>query len=167
MRYIYRSIGLCLFGVLSVAALVSAETLTGQPRVVDADTLVFDEERVRIEGVDAPESMQWCLDEEGDFYPCGFVATQALRDRIGTDAVTCEGEKRDRYRRLIGFCSFADGTSLNAWLVRQGHAIAYRKYTEVYVPQEEAAKAEQLGIWQGEFVLPEEWRAIRKKIRGK
>ena len=72
--------------------------------------------------------------------------------------MTCQGEGRGKYGRLIGFCFFADGTDLNAWVVRQGHALAYRKYSAAYVEQEEAAKAEKVGIWQGRFVEPEHWR---------
>lgn len=132
--------------------------LTGQPRVVDADTLEFGEEKVRVEGIDAPESKQSCEDAEGKKYPCGQVATDALKERIGNDNVTCKGDSRGTYGRLIGFCFFADGIDLNAWVVRQGHAVAYRKYSTVYVEQEEAAKAEKVGIWQGRFVMPEKWR---------
>ena len=72
--------------------------------------------------------------------------------------MTCRGDARDRYKRLIGFCFFADGTDLNGWVVRQGHALAYRKYSLAYVGQENAAKAEGIGIWQGRFVEPWKWR---------
>ncbi len=72
--------------------------------------------------------------------------------------MTCEGDERGRYGRLIGFCSFADGEDLNGWVVRQGHALAYRKYSGKYVEQEDMAKAIRVGIWQGEFIPPWEWR---------
>ena len=135
-----------------------AEEFTGPPRVVDADTLAFGKEKVRVEGIDAPESKQSCEDAAGERYPCGRAATDALKARIGDESVTCRGDSRGKYGRLIGFCFFADGTDLNAWVVRQGHALAYRKYSTAYIEQEGAAKAEKIGIWQGRFVEPWDWR---------
>ena len=131
-----------------------AENLSGHPRVVDADTLAFGAERVRIEGIDAPEMRQNCRDSEGRGYPCGKAATAALRARIASQSVTCEGSERDKYGRLLGYCFFADGSDLNRWIVRQGHAQAHRKYSKRYIGAEDAAKAERLGIWVGEFVPP-------------
>ena len=152
LAFLLPIIGFCAFGALA------GETLTGHPRIVDADTLAFGEERVRIEGIDAPETRQNCRDANGRTYACGKAATAALRARIGGEAVTCEGEERGRFGRLIGFCFFTDGTSLNEWVVRQGHAVAYRKYSTLYVEAEKAAKAERRGIWSGEFVPPWKWR---------
>ena len=86
------------------------------------------------------------------------VATEALRAQIGSDRVTCTRDSRDRYGRLIGVCFFADGIDLNGWVVRQGHALAYRKYAMAYVDAENEAEAEGLGIWAGEFVSPWAWR---------
>ena len=88
----------------------------------------------------------------------GGHATQALRTRIGADAVTCTIEGRDRYGRGLGIFYAADGADLNGWLVRQGHALAYRRYSTKYVPQEDQAKAVQAGLWAGAFVPPWEWR---------
>ena len=94
----------------------------------------------------------------GPRYPCGDHATQALRTRIGADAVTCTIEGRDRYSRALGICYTADGTDLNGWLVSQGHARAYRKYSTTYVPEEAQARAAQAGLWAGAFVPPWDWR---------
>ena len=128
------------------------------PRIVDADTLEVAGQKVRLQGIDAPESGQSCRQAGGPRYPCGDHATQALRTRIGTDAVTCTIAGRDRYLRALGICYAADGTDLNGWLVRQGHALAYRRYSTKYVPQEDQAKAAQAGLWAGEFIKPWDWR---------
>ena len=128
------------------------------PRIVDADTLEVAGRKVRLKGIDAPESGQSCRQAGGPRYPCGDHATQALRTRVGPDAVTCTIEGRDRYMRALGICYAADGADLNGWLVRQGHALAYRRYSTKYVPQEDQAKAAQVGIWAGEFVPPWDWR---------
>ena len=154
----FSAAGLLPLLVLIASTAISGESITGHPRIVDADTLAFGKERVRIEGIDAPETRQSCRDAAGRSYACGKTATAALRARVGTAPVTCRGDKRDRYGRLIGFCFFADGMDLNEWVVRQGHALAYRKYSMRYVAAEDAAKAEGVGIWAGEFVPPWEWR---------
>ena len=134
------------------------EILGSVPRIVDADTLEVAGQKVRLQGIDAPESAQSCRQAGGHRYPCGDHATQALRTRIGPAAVTCTIEGRDRYLRALGICYAADGTDLNGWLVRQGHALAYRKYSTTYVPQEDQAKAAQAGLWAGAFVPPWDWR---------
>ena len=128
------------------------------PRIVDADTLEVAGQKVRLQGIDAPESAQSCRQAGGQRYQCGDHATQALRTRIGPDAVTCTIEGRDRYMRALGICYAADGTDLNGWLVSQGHALAYRRYSTKYVPQEDQAKAAQAGVWAGAFVPPWDWR---------
>ena len=134
------------------------EILGSVPRIVDADTLEVAGQKVRLQGIDAPESAQSCRQAGGQRYQCGDHATQALRTRIGTDAVTCTIEGRDRYLRALGICYAADGTDLNGWLVSQGHALAYRRYSTKYVPQEDQAKAAQAGLWAGEFIKPWDWR---------
>ena len=50
------------------------------------------------------------------------------------------------------------GADVNAWMVSQGWAVAYRKYSTDYVSHETAAKAARRGVWRGEFVAPSRWR---------
>ena len=128
------------------------------PRVVDGDTLDMAGQRVRLQGVDAPEAAQACRQASGHRYRCGDRATEALRARIGTGPVLCTIESRDRYNRAVSTCYTADGTDLNAWLVRQGYALAYRRYSTKYVPEEDQARAARAGIWADEFVPPWAWR---------
>ncbi len=65
------------------------------------------------------------------------------------------------YGRLIAVC-FIDGKDLNAMMVSGGWALAYRDYSEKYVPQENAAREASKGIWAMRFVPPWEWR--RKEL---
>ena len=46
------------------------------------------------------------------------------------------------------------------WMVRNGYAIAYRKYSKKYTPDEDFAKENKLGLWQGKFMKPEKWRKL-------
>ncbi len=147
--------------VLLLPALVSslpAQTLAGKPEILDGDTLRLDGERVRLEGVDAPESRQHCLDSAGKRYRCGLSAMEALKETIGSRPVRCEGSQRDRYGRLVAVCFDADGTDLNGWLVTQGWALAYSRYSKQYIPQEETARNARRGVWAGHFVKPWQWR---------
>jgi len=134
-------------------------SVLGIPRVIDGDTLDVAGQRVRLQGVDTPESAQKCRDSQGTTYSCGHISAGALRARIGDGPVRCEIEpERGRYGRAIGTCLAMDGTDLNRWLVRNGHGLAYRKYSTKYVRAEEAARTESLGIHAGSFVPPWDWR---------
>ena len=106
---------------------IPIEIQDSAPRVVDGDTLEMAGQRVRLQGIDAPESAQACRQATGHRYRCGDRATEALRARIGAGAVTCTIEGRDRYTRALSTGYTADGTDLNAWLVRHGYALAYRE----------------------------------------
>ena len=125
-----------------------------QVRVIDADTVDIDGVRWRLFGIDAPESRQTCR-AWGRTWDCGMAATEALMSRA--EGMGCEGSETDRYGRSIGVCS-SGGEDLNAWLVANGWALAYRRYAEDYVDEEEEARAERRGIHSGAFVAPWDWR---------
>jgi endonuclease YncB( thermonuclease family) len=59
---------------------------------------------------------------------------------------------------VIAVC-FKGGTNLNAWLVQQGWAVAFRKYGTDYIPQEDEARLARRGMWVGAFEMPWDWRA--------
>lgn len=136
------------------------EIIIEEARIIDADTLTLCEERVRLVGIDAPETwpqQQLCLNADGMCYPCGQDATEALKEKIGADnRVSCYLDGRDIYDRALGVCFSSDGTDLNGWLVANGHAVAY--FSNTYMPHEEIANVEQRGIHAGEFIDPSEWR---------
>ena len=151
MRYIC-----CLVLTLIVAAPAFAD-VTGSARIVDGDTVHIGKVKIRLHGIDAPETKQECYRVGGSPYRCGEAATAALRVIIGADTVRCDGGAYDRYKRLIAVC-FAGGKNLNAEMVRQGWALAYRRYSKDYVAEEADAKAKKLGLWRGQFVAPWDWR---------
>jgi endonuclease YncB( thermonuclease family) len=135
----------------------AAETIRGRASVIDGDTLEIAGKRIRLHGADAPESSQAGKDRQGNEYRCGQRAALALADQIGSGPVSCEARDTDRYGRIVAVCS-QRGIDLNAWMVEQGHALAYRQYSTDYVPQEEAARAAKRGIWSGSFTPPSEYR---------
>lgn len=137
------------------AAILS--TTTGTASVIDADTLEIRGERIRLVGVDAPESGQKCLSADKKFVRCGTIAANALDAWINKTPVTCEIEGKDRYGRSLGECK-AHGTSVQEWLVVNGYAIAYRSYSTAYVPAELKARKAKAGVWAGQFIMPWDWR---------
>ena len=146
--------------LLSPSMTAQAATVIADVKVVDGDTLSFEGlgVTVRLDGIDAPESRQACESAEGERYECGMAATRALEEKIAGKPVRCEGDKRDRYERLLATCFTSNGADLNAWMVEQGHALAYRRYSEQYVLQEEMAHEGKRGLWAGRFIKPWDWR---------
>jgi endonuclease YncB( thermonuclease family) len=93
----------------------------------------------------------------GRNYDCGVVSAAQLRAHIAGKAVSCKPEGRDRYSRILAVC-FIGSEDLNAWLVTEGLAVAYRRYSLAYVTQEGAARAAKRGLWAGSFIWPWDWR---------
>ena len=136
-----------------------AANLQGSPRVIDGDTIEIASTKIRLFGIDAPESKQTCFADKSE-YACGEAAAQALRDLISDREVRCEERGRDRYRRILAVCWVGE-TEINAWMVRSGYALAFVRYTKTYVTEEAEAKSEKRGVWRGEFVYPWDWRSTR------
>lgn len=145
---------------------VLQEIATGEPprarhagaaRVVDGDTLDLAGTRVRLHGIDAPETAQTCR-RSGRNWACGTDATRALEAEIGGRTVNCEEQDIDRYGRVVGICH-AGSQDLNAWMVRSGWAVAYRQYGgDTYDADELVARVAQRGLWSSDFVMPWDWR---------
>lgn len=131
--------------------------------VVDGDTLTLGGERVRLWGIDAPESGQPC-ERDGKLYDCGASAQAALLEMLAGRDLWCEARDRDRYGRTVAACRIGapDGPDLGAGLVRAGWAIDYRRYSKGrYARDEASARRAGLGLWEGRFTLPETCRRER------
>ena len=152
------TIALCLLATPALA------DVAGVASVIDGDTIEVQGQRIRLHGIDAPESRQLCrLDSKP--WQCGKDATNALAEKIARRLVTCEDLGRDRYERIIGRCTVA-GEDLEKWMVVNGWAVAYRRYSLDYVDQEADARAARRGIWASEFVKPWEWRRGKRLDTG-
>ena len=139
--------------------------LSGRARVIDGDTLEVGGARVRLYGIDAPESAQRCR-SGGRTWSCGREATRALARHIGSRSVVCKERDQDRYGRMVAVC-WVGGEDVNAWMAARGWAFAYRKYSMSYVGEEAAAKMAKHGIWQGDVVAPWEWRRGERLAGGR
>ena len=130
--------------------------------MIDGDTLEINGQRIRLHGIDAPESRQLChLD--GKPWMCGKDAANALAEKISRRPVTCEELDRDRYKRIVAMCLVA-GEDIGEWMVVNGWATAYYLYSYEYSRAEHRAKMARRGIWASEFEKPWEWRK-RQKIK--
>ena len=150
---------------------VIAEEIIGIPKIVDGDTIHINNYKFRLEGIDAPEMKQQCKKESLKIsyiigftfykdYNCGKISKNKLIAKINGSEIKCVSSSKDRYKRYIATC-FKGEIDLNRWMVRNGLAIAYRKYSKKYVSKEIYAKNEKLGVWQGKFEMP--WDYRRKK----
>lgn len=150
-------------GVALAAPALASEPLVGRASVVDGDTIDIHNERVRFNGIDAPESWQRCEDAGGVEYHCGKASAEALDAFLAQSRPTrCDFIERDRYGRFVGNCYRADGASVAEFMVRSGWALDWPRYSDgAYAREQDRAKAERSGMWQGRFVSPWEARANR------
>ncbi|MCD0168052.1 thermonuclease family protein [Deinococcus sp. 23YEL01] len=141
----------------STAAAQVPASVTGVPTVTDGDTLQIRGVKVRLFGIDAPESSQQCV-RAGKAYGCGREAAFALSDLVRNKTVTCARRDTDRYGRMVGVCTVG-GTEINRWLVTQGWALPYLQYGGgVYSEAASQAKAARKGVYAGRFQNPWDYR---------
>ena len=145
-----------LLATVTASGVAAPPSVVGVASVIDGDTLNIHGQRIRLHGIDAPESGQSC-EKDGQQYRCGQQAALALADKVGRATVRCEQRAIDRYKRIVGICRLG-AEDINAWMVLQGWAIAYRQYSRDYIDDESTAQAAKVGIWAGRFIEPSRWR---------
>ncbi|RWF05373.1 MAG: thermonuclease family protein [Mesorhizobium sp.] len=135
--------------------------IIGVASVIDGDTIEVHGQRIRFNGIDAPESKQYCDNAKGFEYPCGRRSAEALDSFLAASRpVQCTFVTWDRYHRFVGDCRRADGTSVAAWMVAHGQALDWPRYSNgAYAAQQAKAEASKLGVWVGKFDAPWDWRA--------
>jgi len=125
-------------------------------KIIDGDTIHLNNEKIRFTGIDTPELKQTC-NKNSEIIYCGIEARQLLIDKIGKDKVICVREGKDRYKRTLAEC-FVNDLSLSRYLVREGFAFAYRKYSKKFINDEDFAKKNNMGMWSMNFEYPWDWR---------
>lgn len=123
--------------------------------VVDGDTITVDmagsKETVRLIGVDTPETK----DPRKAVQCFGKAASQFTRNLIGNNPVRLEADpvntNRDRYNRLLRYVYLADGTFVNAEIIKQGYGFAYVNFPfsriEPFKEYQADARAKGQGLW--------------------
>ena len=142
---------------LSSLFLFSNNLFASHVTVIDGDTIRLGDVKIRFSGIDAPEINQTCVASEGKV-ACGKISRDLLIEKVTNNKISCTDEGKDFYGRVLGEC-FVNGESLSSYLVREGFAFAYRKYSNKYIEDEEYAKFNKLGMWSMEFQYPWDYRS--------
>jgi endonuclease YncB( thermonuclease family) len=134
--------------------------------VKDGNTLQLGEVTYRLDGIDAPELDQTCIDDQADPWTCGVEAREQLTKLIGGRSVRCDdlGPDKSTKKRHVGLCTVeGETTSLNQQLVRAGFALDFEPSAKGRFLQDEAgARDARLGLWKGCFVAGQEFRTGKK-----
>ena len=143
-----------LFGLLIFSSANSDQLI-----VTDGDTIRIGDERIRFSGIDAPEIKQTCIYQEIEF-KCGEFSKNLLIEKISNQQVNCIRESKDQYERTLAEC-FVGKESLSSYLVREGYAFAYRKYSNKFILDEEYAQSKGNGMWSMDFMFPWDFRKLQ------
>lgn len=158
------------FGLLCALAFpAGAHTISGLARITDGDSWTINGIKMRAHAYDAPEWDQVChRGEPLRRYRCGLAATDALRGLIAGRPLDCDpvvqdwtGRVTDRYGRTIVKCRVGD-TDIGAHMVENGHVVAFLRYSDEYLPQQQLAQAAKRGLWGGVFMEPQYWRLSKR-----
>jgi endonuclease YncB( thermonuclease family) len=137
-------------------AAVGQQRIAGRAKITDGDSFEIGDTSIRLFGVDAPEGRQPCT-RDGKEWACGEEAARRLRSLTNSGDVVCMRRDTDDYGRVVAQCS-RGGVDLAAEMARSGLAVAYRRYSNAYVDEENEARAARRGVWAGEFTPPDQWR---------
>ena len=137
-----------IFLICSVSFSEETNNFFGKAEVIDGDTVRIKETKIRLFGIDAPEKKQFCKKDYLNIfifafkkkYPCGQISRQKLKKFLNNQIIHCKvKDEKDRYKRYLGIC-YKGNSDINAWLVKNGYAVSYRKYSKEYLSEEIYAK---------------------------
>jgi len=150
------SLKILIFYFFSSIFFLTNNLFASHVTVVDGDTIKLGDIKIRFSGIDAPEINQICVASEGKV-ACGKISRDILITKVTNNKISCTDEGKDFYGRVLGEC-FVNGESLSRYLVREGFAFAYRKYSDKFISDEEYAKSNRLGMWSMKFQYPWDYR---------
>lgn len=151
--------------VISFILIATGPSWATEAFVSDGDTLVLNGKTFRLDGIEAPQTDQTCLDEQGAVWRCGIDARNSLTAHIGGRNIRCDDAGPDAvYRkRRLGTCwAEGDTSSLNQWLVREGWALVDTNWR--FKADERDARDSRKGLWKGCFVSPQLLRRWTKNV---
>ena len=150
------SLKILIFYFFSSIFFLTNNLFASHVTVVDGDTIKLGDVKIRFSGIDAPEINQTCVASEGKV-ACGKISRDILITKVTNNKISCTDEGKDFYGRVLGEC-FVNGESLSRYLVREGFAFAYKKYSDKFISDEEYAKSNRLGMWSMKFQYPWDYR---------
>lgn len=152
-----------LLCILSLPALAESRTaIIGAIQVIDGETLEIQNQRIKLWGVDAPELNQTCKNGQDAGYDCGKEAASALSQWLTElQPVRCEPRGNDNSGNTIAICYTSTGDDIASWMVRNGYAVDWPKYSNCfYGVSEKQAQSNKSGIWQHNEAAP--WKLTEK-----
>jgi endonuclease YncB( thermonuclease family) len=154
-----------IFALLG-AILIASPSLAANVIVRDGDTIQLGDVTYRLDGVDAPELDQICINDQADPWSCGIDARDQLTKLIAGRDVHCDDLGPDKLfrKRHVGVCTVqGDSTSLNLEIAQMGLAISVEPALKAHAKDDAAnAQADKRGLWKGCFVAPQEFRLGKK-----
>jgi endonuclease YncB( thermonuclease family) len=154
------------FFVLVILLSSPAPGLAATALVRDGATIQLGDTVFRLDGADAPEIDQTCIDDHADPWTCGIEARDQLTKLIDGRSVHCDdlGPDKTLRRRHAGLCTIeGDSVSLNQQLVRQGLAVSVAGLGKTQFSEDaKAAREAKRGLWKGCFVAPQDFRGGKK-----
>jgi len=159
-----------LFSIVAVSLLgpllPAGPAAAAGPIVRDGDTIQLGNTVYRLDGVEAPEFDQLCIDDHADPWSCGIDARDRLSKLISGRPVHCDdlGPDKGHAGRHLGLCTAeGDKVSLNQQVARSGFAVSAEPAAKVHVKDDAAtARRSASGIWRGCFVAPSDFRVGKK-----
>jgi endonuclease YncB( thermonuclease family) len=148
--------------LLLLPALAQAADISGVPKIREGDQVTIGSSRIRLGGIDAPSVDQLCLDTQGERWTCGVAARDELIHHAADKTWTCHVSQVDRRGRSVARCE-VEGEDIQQWLVKNGWALSYARFSHDYDADEKAAREAKVGMWQGAFIAPWDWRIRNKK----
>jgi endonuclease YncB( thermonuclease family) len=141
-----------------------AQIISGTAKIIDGDTVIVNYKRIRLIGIDTPETKQKCLDKNNFEYFCGKMATKFLKKLINNRKIECSSMGKDIYRRYLGTCKLGQ-ININHEMVKSGMAVIYnlREASVELKELERNARNKKLGIWQGAFSEPKQYRKKNRR----
>ena len=149
---LFSAISICLIFFFLTYFDVKSDEL----KIIDGDTIHLNGEKIRFSGIDTPEIKQTCT-KNSEIIKCGILAKELLIQIIANKKINCIREGKDRYKRTLAEC-FVNDLSLSSYLVKNGYAFAYRKYSKKFIADEDFARSNKLGMWSMKFEYPWDWR---------
>ena len=149
---LFLAISICLI----IFFLTYNDVKSYEIKIIDGDTIHLNGEKIRFAGIDTPELKQTCS-KNNEVFLCGIEAKKLLIKKIGKNEVKCTKQGKDQYKRILAEC-FVKNLSLSSFLVREGYAFAYRKYSKKFIMDEDFARQNKTGMWSMKFEYPWDWR---------
>jgi endonuclease YncB( thermonuclease family) len=148
---------LLILAMATLAMPAHAGQISGEAKAIDSTTIRIGEQRVLLFGIDSVMRKQLCT-LDGKPWQCWQAAVKDLQTLLDQGSAVCDtiGEP-DVYGRVLARCKVND-QDVNQQHVSRGFAVARTTESTDYVAAEAVAKEKKLGLWQGQFTPPDQYR---------